>query len=428
MSRLLRKPDLPRAVCWFTVLAFALRAGARLYAGSTGFFDTGYSFLFEMAQSIATGYGISLSNHVATAFRVPLYPIFLAGLTFGHKAFLPVVIAQSLIGAGATFCSALLARQMFGGRLGAKAAIVASGITAIYPYYVIHDTALQDTCLYTLLTLLAVIVLLRVPRTGSLSIAALGGCILGLDVLTRSTIAPFAVLASLWLAGRKRVADGLMCALVVVLIVSPWLWRSYQLTGVPTLSTETGAELWTGNNGILFCCYPQESSDESKERAKRSLSAQDRFELMQLSGNEASMDRWLLHRGLAYMRAHPWATVRDGVRKDVAAFGVLPSPVKGLGANLSHVFSYGPVMLLGLWGMVRRRSQWRDDSLIYALFGAFILVTAVFFGATSHRVFLDVYWIVFGAGALASVANQFRQAHSSIGQADSNCRTRAEGS
>ncbi len=181
----LQRPDLPRTVYWFTALAFALRAGARLYAGSTDFFVIGYSFLFEMAQSIATGYGISLADHVATAFRMPIYPMLLAGLTLGHEAFLPVVIAQSLIGAGTTFSAALLARQMFGGQLSAKAAILASGITAVYPYYVIHDTALQDTSLYTLLTLLAVIALQRVPRTGGLSIAALGGGILGLDVLTR---------------------------------------------------------------------------------------------------------------------------------------------------------------------------------------------------------------------------------------------------
>jgi hypothetical protein len=405
----LQRPDLPSAVYWFTALAFALRLAVRLCTGSTGFFVTGYSFLFEMAQSIATGFGISLADHVATAFRMPLYSMFLAAVTFGHEAFLPIVIAQSLVGAGTTFSAALLARQMFGGQLGTKAAILASGITAVYPYYVIHDTGLQDTSLYTLLTLLAVIVLQRVPRTGSLSIAALGGCILGLDVLTRSTIAPFAALACLWLAGRRRIADGLMCAVVVVLIVSPWVWRSYELTGVPTLSTESGMELWTGNNGFLFCCYPRESSDVSKEVAKNALTAQDRLELMRLIGNEANVDRWFLHRAVAYIRTHPWATVRDGVRKDVAAFGWLPSPSKNLGANLVHAFSYGPVMLLGLWGMARRRTRWRDDSLIYVLFGTFILVTAVFFGATSHRVFLDVYWIVFGAGALAGVIQPVRE-------------------
>jgi hypothetical protein len=38
---------------------------------------------------------------------------------------------------------------------------------------------------------------------------------------------------------------------------------------------------------------------------------------------------------------------------------------------------------------------------VYVLFATFILVTAAFWAHTSHRVYLDVYWIVFAAGALA---------------------------
>ncbi len=397
-----QKQNLPQAVYWFTALAFVLRLGSRLLRGPASFFDVGYTFLFDIAQSIATGYGISEGDHIPETFRMPLYPIFLAGLTLGHRTIWPVAIAQSLIGAGIAFSAALLARQMFEGQLGARTAVLASGITALYPYYVIHDTAQQETSLYTLLTVLAVIVLQRVLPAGSLSTAALAGLILGLDVLTRSTIVPFALLAPLWLVARKRAAAGCMCALVTAVVVSPWLWRTYELTGVPTLSTEAGIELWTGNNGFLFCCYPIDSSDVSKEEAWNALSAQDQRELAQLAGNAALRDRWFKQRALDYIRAHPWDTVRDGMRKNAAAFGLLPSARKSLVPNLVHAISYGPVMLLGLYGMVRRRSRWRDDSLIYALFASFILVTAVFFGDTSHRVFLDLYWIVFAAGALVS--------------------------
>ena len=38
---------------------------------------------------------------------------YLAAVTFGHKVFLPVVLAQSLIGAGTVWCAALLAKEMF---------------------------------------------------------------------------------------------------------------------------------------------------------------------------------------------------------------------------------------------------------------------------------------------------------------------------
>jgi hypothetical protein len=39
--------------------------------------------------------------------------------------------------------------------------------------------------------------------------------------------------------------------------------------------------------------------------------------------------------------------------------------------------------------------------LIYLLFAVFMLVTAVFWAHTTHRVYLDVYWIAFAAGVLA---------------------------
>ena len=95
----LQRPNLPRAVYWFSILAFALRIVARLHTGIADFWVNGYTFFFDMAQSIAAGKGIAIEG-VPTAFRVPLYPIFLAALTMGHKAFWPIAIAQSMIGAG----------------------------------------------------------------------------------------------------------------------------------------------------------------------------------------------------------------------------------------------------------------------------------------------------------------------------------------
>jgi len=391
---------LPHAVYWIAVVAFALRLGARLCAGIAGYFDSGYRFFFDLAQSIAAGRGLAVE--APTAFRVPLYPIFLAALTLGHKAAVwPVILAQSAIGAATCLCAALLAHRMFEGPDKAKAALIAAGITAIYPYYVVHDTALQETSLFTLVTLAAVLLLWQTALSGDLLPAALSGVLLGLDVLTRATIAPFAVFAVLWMLWRRRFMQGLLCALLLGSTVTPWLWRSYRLTGSPVLSTETGLQLWKGNNGFLFHHYPEQDSDLSEYEALKSLSAEEQSELNQLSGNEELQDRWFRQRALGEMRAHPWRTVRDDMRKLMAVFGWLPVARHGRLANLMHAVSYGPVMLLGLWDMWRRRDNWRDDSLIYGLFLAFALVAAVFYGDTSHRSYLDVYWIVFVGGLLA---------------------------
>jgi len=391
---------LPRAVYWFTLAAFALRLIARLATGIAGFWVNGYAFFFEMAQNIARGRGIALGE-LPTALRVPVYPLFLAALTLGHKAFWPIAIAQSAIGAGTAFCAALLARQIF--RSG-RAATLAAAAVAVYPYYVLHDTALEETSLFTLLSVAAVLLLARTAECSRPIAGAWAGVLLGLDVLTRATIAPFALMAPLWLLARKRVQAGAACVALLVLTLAPWLVRNAVLTGTATLSTETGIELWAANNGFLFRHYPRESIDRSKTDALIALSARDRQELDRMGNGEEGTNRWFMQKAFAYMRAHPAQTAIDDGRKVVAAYCWLPSPRRGRLADGVYALSYGPVMALGLWGMWRRRRHWREDSLFYLLFASFTAVTAIFWAHTAHRAYLDVYWMVFAAGALAEVS------------------------
>jgi hypothetical protein len=392
----------PAMVYWIAAAAFLLRVAARLCQGIDNFWVNGYTLFFEFAQSIAAGKGIALASGVPTAFRVPLYSILLAGLTLGHYWFWPIVIAESMIGAATCICAALLTRQIFPGARGQVAALLAAAITAVYPYYVVHDTALQETSLFTLLTLIAVLLAARVARNGAYLPAASCGLVLGLDVLTRSPIALFALIVPLWLIARRCVAHGLICALVLGATVSPWLIRNDLLTSEPVLTTEAGFELWNGNNPMLFDYYPKQSIDVSIDANIDALSAQDQQEMAHLGSNEAAIDHWYQQKALAYMRAHPWLTFANGLRKIAATFDWLPTPRRSRLQTVLHFLSFGPVMLLGLWGMWQRRAEWRDDSLIYLLFGQFAVVTAIYFGQTNHRVFLDVYWIVFAAGVLAT--------------------------
>jgi 4-amino-4-deoxy-L-arabinose transferase-like glycosyltransferase len=173
---------------WIFLFAFALRVALRWYTGASDFWENGYGFFFSLAQNIAAGDGFAFRGLPPTAFRVPLYPMFLAGLTFGHQVFLPVLLAQSLIGVGTVWCAAMLAREMFGN----TAAVIAAILTALYPYYIVHDTALQETVLYTFLMAVAVLLLVRTRRSGSCVMAAGAGLALGAAVLTRANLAPFA--------------------------------------------------------------------------------------------------------------------------------------------------------------------------------------------------------------------------------------------
>jgi hypothetical protein len=112
---------------WIVLLAFAARFAVRGYFGEADFWINGYTFFFDLAQNIAAGDGYAFDSMPATAFRVPLYPLFLAAVTFGHRLFLPITLAQSLVGVGTVWCAAMLAREIFDN----KAALIAAILTAI---------------------------------------------------------------------------------------------------------------------------------------------------------------------------------------------------------------------------------------------------------------------------------------------------------
>jgi hypothetical protein len=184
--------------------------------------------------------------------------------------------------------------------------------------------------------------------------------------------------------------------------VAPWIIRNTVLMGAPVLTTEAGFELWNGNNAMLFDYYPMQSVDVSISADADAMEKLNPSELPPQGSSDVAVDRWFRDRALDYMRAHPWLTVTNAFRKIGAAFDWLPTPRRSYAQAVLHLFSFGPVMLLGLWGIWLRRRRWRDDSLVYLLFAEFLLVTAIYFGQTNHRVFLDVYFIVFAAGVVAA--------------------------
>jgi hypothetical protein len=158
--------------------------------------------------------------------------------------------------------------------------------------------------------------------------------------------------------------------------------------------------LWIGNNPHTFSHYPYESIDRSRDAAHNALSPQDKAEIEALRTTGSGVDQWFWRKGLEYICEHPSLAFGSALRKLGAAFGWLPSPRKSFWPNLVHSLAYGAVMTLGLWGMWSGRRHWREHVVFYALFASFAATTALFWGHTSHRSYLDVYWIAFAAGAL----------------------------
>ncbi|WP_404367375.1 glycosyltransferase family 39 protein [Sphingomonas sp. MMS24-J45] len=392
------------AIGAIVLVAFVLRVVARAAGGAAGFWTNSYFLFFMLAKQLAEGHGYAFPGFPPTAFRVPFYPIFLAAVTQGRQDFWAVLIAQALVSAGTVACVAWLARLWFG----RPVALVAAWITALYPYYLWHDTALQETGFFTFLATLAMALVVVTQRRRGLAVALLAGLVLGLAILTRATLMPFALFAVFWLlmpdrAGaplRRRMVTALLCLAALGATLSPWLIRAHQITGRYTLGTEFGAAVWGGNNPMTFRFYPRQSIDLSRRAAILSLTRADRAQLMPLRDNEAEVSDWFLRRGLSYIYADPARFMIGAMRKNIAAFGVLPSPRHDWKTDAVQALAYGPMLVLGLIGLWRTRSRWREFLPVYGNFLLFAGITGVLWGHSSHRAFLDVYLIIFASSVI----------------------------
>lgn len=388
------------------VLAFLLRVAARAASGSAFFWKNSYIFYYDLAQSLASGRGYAWANGKPTVFRVPFYSIFVAAATQGRQDFWALLIAQALVSTGTVACAAALAWRFFGRR----AALAAAALTALYPYYLWHDTSLQETGLLTFLTVFATVLLFATQQSRGLAVAASTGLVFGLAILTRSIVLPFALFAVAWLlvpgpyrhALGKRIATALLCGATLTATLSPWLIRNHGVTGHWALSSEFGAALYFGNNAHTFDFYPQRTIDLSAAAAFGSLTADDEAALNAIRKDEVARSAWFRQRGMEYILANPGGFITGAIRKNLAAFGVVPSPRHDWKTDLIQGGSYGIILVLALVGMWRTRARWRDFVPVYANFILFAGITGVLWGHSSHRAFLDVYLIIFASGVVVA--------------------------
>ena len=388
------------AISLILIAAFALRLGTRIAFGEEYFWQNSYSAYYDLAQNVAAGKGFCFGT--TCAWWPPLYPLFLALTTLAGKHYLFMIVPQALMGAGTALCAFLIGRSIFNPSVG----IIACVITAFYPYYVMHDTALQETGMVTFWTALSVYLLLRARRSNRPIHWFFAGLALSAIVLTRASLAPSVLLALCWVlwfgaAGKftQRLQTVSITLLALALAVGPWLIRTYRLTGAPVLSSQTGRALWIGNNPATFSHYPNESIDLSEATAQAQQTTEEHAQLDPLAANEIEQSNWYARRGLAFIKEHPWLTVQSAFRKLWAGFSWTLNPVREPLVQAVYFISYVPVAVLGMIGMFLARRR-REVVLIAMLFLAFLCVTSLFWAHTSHRSYLDVYLIIFAASVI----------------------------
>ena len=261
------------------------------------------------------------NGDLLTAYWPPAYPYLLSRiyLVFGHHPWLAVPV-NLIFNLSIVLLSYLIARRVWGNTVARWTAI----IMTCSPNQVFYTNVLASEQLFTPFFLLAIYIFLLAPQLGRRGWMVLlaGGVALGVATLTRSITKLFLVVAVIyWLVetrSYRRVLSFAFVALVgMMFLITPWLIRNKEALGTYAINTNTGINLYIGNQPGSGMGYNKNIADE--------------FNVNDPS-QEAYIDSVTWARSWDYILSHPVSFLARGVIKvgflystdvDALEFGLL---------------------------------------------------------------------------------------------------------
>ncbi|MEQ1833850.1 MAG: glycosyltransferase family 39 protein [Candidatus Eisenbacteria bacterium] len=207
----------------------------------------------DIALNVAQGNGFQAGHgdepRVPTAMRGPAYVLFLAGFyrAFGHHSW-PPMAAQAVLDVWSCWITYRLARRWHGRE---APALLAAGLFAVYPLFILGTTQIITetlTLASVLLSVLAFTEYLDRPKPASLVLAglALGVCALNKPQLGAAGIV-FALAAVPRLGWLRSARTAAALTLIVAATLAPWIVRNARVfhAFVPGV-TQGGISFWGG--------------------------------------------------------------------------------------------------------------------------------------------------------------------------------------
>ena len=330
-----------------------------------------------------------------TAFRAPLYPVFLAAVRVvagSERAVQSARIAQALLGVAVVALIALLARQLWGNRAGMVALVIAS----VFPPLIVVGLALVSEVLFVALALGACAALLHHRQSSHrYRWAVAAGILCGLASLTRSVGPALVIPLALGLvAGRE---DGLRRAaapvgallLAAALTVAPWTVRNaIVMDSFVPVATQGGHTLAGGYNDSVGRLPPSAGAwvvpwqlgdfahldwrprfRDAALQTKLAPGHTPRAWRTNLS--EPELDRALRSAAVDYIADHPLQVVEKGALNAAALFGLRgvdrmrysqeELAIESAWVRDAAAYGFYPVLALALIGagtLQARRSPW----------------------------------------------------------------------
>jgi 4-amino-4-deoxy-L-arabinose transferase-like glycosyltransferase len=368
----------------------------------------------RIAVNLAEGRGYTSDGVSPTAFRPPLFPLFLAGVysLFGHS-YGAVRVLQAILGAASCVLIFVIVDRLYGRRQ----ALLALGVSALYPAFVsfyYSPRAILSEPLFMFLMLLAFVALssedLRIRDV------VFSGGLLGASCLIKGQVLFLAPLVALWilLSGRRMTKDGdlqirrrrgLVRTSVFLLSFSvlPGLWavRNFVVMGdwVP-VSTNGGISTYASYN-------PKSRGLGNAEEGYGKLLSLD-AELARKGWRETERSRYFLGKAWDEVRQRPLRALKLTVRRLLLFWDTTYVDPGGSSSSKEYNLPFGalfPFFILGMF--VSCLQGLRGRALLLIPLSFFTLFHAVFHSCIRYRIAVEPFLIVFAAAGIAHAAEWF---------------------
>ena len=412
------KPAIRWLVC-ILLLAFVLRCGAAIWWQQRRPHDEPFAMgdsvsYWHLAHEISAGQPYAYPDERARVFRTPLYPLVLAPLFWISDGEPNPLMARLL---GCLFGTwAVWEVMQIGFRFAGKRAAIASGIfAALYPGAIAMSILVLAEALFCPLMLASLRFLawrtddqekestiggyLRAGIFSGLATLARPSWLLCLPLIWTAVLIDRKVTFKL----KRDVILGSLLGLAVVM--APWWWRCYRLTGHFVLtSLQVGASLYDGLHEGATGASNMEFTKSFEQEFIRSRPSDDGEDF------EYALDRAYRHEAVRWSQENPERVAELVGIKLRRMWKPWPSAEMFGSLKMRFVVSVGfsAVFVFGIMGLIRSWNRgWRvwlfASPVIY-----FTLLHVVFVSSIRYRQPAMLLWCVPAGFGLILLAEHFR--------------------
>ena len=341
-----------------------------------------WSFL---ASALAGGQGF-LSH-----LRPPGYIAFLALIykIFGGGNTIAVYIIQAILGSLAVLCLYFLTLEVFKSK---RTARIATAFLIFYPYLIFYSAHILSETLYSFLITAAVMFLYCGAEKNSkrFFFFVFAGFFTGLAVLTKATFLSVFPFFLMWfflnnVSAKKIVFFFLACFAVI----APWSARNYAKYRTFVTVTPSGSYLFQANNARTL-----EIEKNTRLLNEVEWYTDEYTEIEKLPVMDA--DKEYRRRAFEFMRKNPATTLKLMRMRFFHFWRFYPITKSALERTAAFVTS-GPVIILGLAGMILSGRLWRRTFFLMALIFTFNVVHIFFICTLRYRIPIDFVFMIFAA-------------------------------